>query len=119
VSECTISEVHSLTLRFPSLIPVFGAGAIHTAKPSQQLLYMVEGYLSLRSATLWHETTNPGSLAEELGYAMRGKSESLAATKADLLAAEALIEVVIGEKGRAMVEGQHRSSVDLEKGLAI
>jgi hypothetical protein len=78
---------------------------------------MVEGYLSLRSAVLWHEATKPGMLAEELGYAMRAKSQGLIATDADLSTAKTLVDLIIGEERTASVRRQRRGSVDLEKGV--
>jgi len=116
VGDFALVGAHHLILRFPSLIPVLGAGPIKVSKPSRRVLYMVEGYLSLRSAVLWHEASEPGKLAEELGYAMRGRSEGFKATGADLSTAKALVEFIIGKTRLASVRTRRRGSVDLEKG---
>jgi hypothetical protein len=76
---------------------------------------MVEGFLSLRSAALWHEKNTPGLLEEKLVNVLRSKSTKVGASDIDRETARALIQLMRGDMIPAS-GSKKLGDVDLEKG---
>jgi hypothetical protein len=89
--------------RLVSFVPVAGAAPIRVLSPTQQVVYEIEAFLSLRSAVLWHQKKDPGKLIEGFARAM----------KADPSTAGELVKIILGQQAD---NASDKTPSDIEKG---